>query len=136
MGIEFSPYKDESSGYLWGEKISQKFIEYFLPDLLEYRITGQHDKFKELIGEDNFNKISSDIKLIMSKGPFEIGDLSDKIETIVGKKVDNSSDLVKYSEYLSTLGLDEESKKYFKTITDFKNITSLVIEQSNEYEQY
>ena len=136
MGIEFSPDKDESSGYLWGEKISQKFIDYFMTDLMEYRIIGQPDKFKELIGEDNFNKISIDIKLIMSKGVFEIGDLKDKIETKAGKKVNNSSDLVKYSEYLSTLDLDEESRNYFETITDFKNITSLVIEQSNEYEQY
>lgn len=136
MGIEFSPYKDESSGYFWGEKISQKFIDYFMHDLMKCRITGQPYKFKKLIGEDNFNKISSNIKLIMSKNDFEIVVLRDKIETIVGKKLNNSSDLVKYSEYLSTLDLDEESKKYFKTITDFKNTTSLVIEQDKEYEQY
>ena len=128
LGVEISQFPDESAGYLWGEKISRKFVEHFLPDLAECRITGQPDKFKELIGKDNFNKISEDLKTIMGYDFFKLSSIRDEIEQKTGRKLENSSDFVTRSEDFANLDLDEEHKNLFETISDYKSRSNDIIE--------
>ena len=133
LNIEFSSSKYIGSPYDFGTQLSQKFFEYFLPELKEYRISGKPEQFKELIGEKEFNELASNLTTIVNFGRQNFIDIKNQIEEKTGKEL-TAKELVYNARMLAQLDLDEEYKSVLLAIANHLNQTKQILDLHKESE--
>ncbi|MBP3344876.1 MAG: hypothetical protein J6K97_01580 [Clostridia bacterium] len=136
MGVSFSSAAHDGSSYGFGTRIADKFFEYFFPDLIECRISGKPMKFKELIGEETFDKLAENLDTLMSFGGIKVMNINFSLEEKWGREISGFSVLVANAEELLSLDLTEEERKFLQSISNFKKISTDAIERDRENERY
>ena len=136
LGVVISPIEHQESGYLLGERMSKSFVDYFMPDIVDCVINRQPENFREIIGDEMFESVTSDLSQIMGYNSFEIFHLCDDISRKTGIQINKVSDIIKNADALLKFDLTDEEKAFIQVNSRFVRLTEQAVENDREKKYY
>ena len=132
QGISITSNTSRGSGYDIGVSLAYKFIRTYKTELANCRLSNNPLEFKEIIGEENFDQISSALRTLMSYSSLQFMDIYGTLERKSGQTFKGIANFANQAEDLLNLDLTKAEREILESAKSYIEVSESLIMAKQE----